>query len=63
MLAAHPELPDLDIPDIPTGNVDRITTRLVPSVREQAQQVLDGRLDYMQDEPPPSMRAQRPSQA
>ena len=57
VLERTPNFPDLDIPDIPTGNIDRITTRIVPSVREQAQQVLDGQLDYMQDEPPPSMRA------
>ncbi len=63
VLERTPNFPDLDIPDIPTGNIDRITTRIVPSVREQAQQVLDGRLDYMQDEPPPAMRARVRAQA
>lgn len=41
-----------DIPDIPKGNVERIETRIVSSVSRQAQDVIDGRLDYMQDPPP-----------
>ncbi len=46
---------DLDIPDIPTGNLAEITTKLVPGAARQAQDVLDGKLDYMQDEPPASL--------
>jgi peptide/nickel transport system substrate-binding protein len=41
-----------DIPDIPKGNVDTITTRIVKSPSRQAQDVIDGELDYMQDPPP-----------
>ena len=52
MLERSPNFADLDIPDIPTGNVERITTRIGGSVREQAEDVLDGKLDYMQDQPP-----------
>ena len=62
VLERTPNFADLDIPDIPTGNIDRITTRIVPSVREQAQEVLDGRLDYMQD-PPPAGDARATSRA
>ena len=46
---------DLDIPDIPTGNLAEITTKLVPGAARQAQDVLDGKLDYMQDEPPAAL--------
>ncbi len=41
-----------DIPDVPKGNVDTITTKIVKSPSRQAQDVIDGRVDYMQDPPP-----------
>ncbi|HEX2072034.1 MAG TPA: ABC transporter substrate-binding protein [Thermoleophilaceae bacterium] len=47
-----------DIPDIPTGNVDKITTKIVKSASRQAQDVIDGRLDYMQDAPPTDLTAE-----
>ena len=47
--------PELDIPDIPIGSIDRITTRIVPSERRQAQDVLDNKLDYMHGAPPAGM--------
>lgn len=47
-----------DLPDVPAGNVDRIVTRIVGSVARQAQDVIDGRLDYMQDAPPPDLLAE-----
>ncbi|MEX1141720.1 MAG: ABC transporter substrate-binding protein [Thermoleophilaceae bacterium] len=47
-----------DIPGIPTGNLDKITTTIVKSVSRQAQDVIDGRLDYMQDAPPPDLLAE-----
>jgi peptide/nickel transport system substrate-binding protein len=44
-----------DIPGIPKGNVDQITTKIVQSGRRQAQDVIGGKLDYMQDPPPSDM--------
>jgi peptide/nickel transport system substrate-binding protein len=44
-----------DIPRIPKGNVDQITTKIVKSGRRQAQDVVSGKLDYMQDPPPSDM--------
>jgi peptide/nickel transport system substrate-binding protein len=41
-----------DIPGVPSGNVDRITTRIVKRDTRQAQDVIAGRLDFMQDPPP-----------
>ncbi len=46
----------LDIPDIPTGNIAEITARVVPGTLRQAEDVLDGKLDYMQDPPPAGLR-------
>jgi peptide/nickel transport system substrate-binding protein len=44
-----------DVPGIPPGKVDRITTRIVTSVARQADDVIEGRLDYMLDPPPADM--------
>jgi peptide/nickel transport system substrate-binding protein len=47
-----------DIPDLPKGNVDTLTTRIVKSVSRQAQDVIGGDLDYMQEAPPADMVAE-----
>ena len=43
---------NFDIPDIPPGNLDKITTKIVKSAERQTQDVISGELDYMQDPPP-----------
>jgi len=43
---------DLEIPDIPLGNIDTITTVIEKNQTAQAQDVLSNELDYMQDPPP-----------
>jgi peptide/nickel transport system substrate-binding protein len=43
---------DLDIPDIPTGNIAELRVAVDPSRRRQAQDVLDSKVDYMYDAPP-----------
>jgi peptide/nickel transport system substrate-binding protein len=45
---------DFHVPGIPPGYIDKITTRIVRSEARQAQAVIDGRLDAMQDPPPAS---------
>jgi peptide/nickel transport system substrate-binding protein len=47
-----------DIPDIPTGNVETITTKIVKSPARQAEDVIAGELDYMQDAPPTDLTAE-----
>lgn len=47
----------LDIPDIPTGSVDRITIEIAEDAGTQAEDVLAGRLDYMRDPPPAQIRS------
>jgi peptide/nickel transport system substrate-binding protein len=47
-----------DIPDVPKGKVDTITTKIVKSVSRQAQDVIAGKLDYMQDPPPTDLLAE-----
>jgi peptide/nickel transport system substrate-binding protein len=45
-----------DIPGIPKGNVQKITALISDSRMRQAQDVISGRLDYMQDSPPPDVK-------
>jgi len=47
-----------DIPDVPKGNVETITTKIVKSASRQAQDVIAGDLDYMQDAPPTDLVAE-----
>jgi peptide/nickel transport system substrate-binding protein len=52
------QVPGFDIPDVPRGNVETITTEIVKSASRQAQDVIDGELDYMQDAPPTDLAAE-----
>lgn len=47
---------DLGIPDIPPGHVDKITTEIIKNQSQQAQDVLNNELDYMQDPPPADLK-------
>lgn len=49
---------EFDIPGIPQGNLDKITTKIVKSPARAAQDVIDGRLDYVQDPPPSDLAAE-----
>ncbi|MEX2196418.1 MAG: ABC transporter substrate-binding protein [Thermoleophilaceae bacterium] len=48
--------PNFAIPDVPEGNVDRITTRIIKSAQRQTQDVISGELDFMQDPPPADLK-------
>jgi len=43
---------NFDIPDIPKGNVDTITTKIIKSQERITQDVINGDLDYSHDPPP-----------
>ncbi len=43
---------DLGIEGIPAGHVDKMTTSIIKNQTQQAQDVLNNELDYMQDPPP-----------
>ena len=55
VLEKNTNFPDLG-PDIPPGNIDTITTRIIKSAQRQAQDVISGELDYMQDPPPADLK-------
>jgi peptide/nickel transport system substrate-binding protein len=49
---------NFNIPGIPKGNIDTITTQIIKSAERQTQDVINGRLDYMQDPPPADLLPQ-----
>jgi peptide/nickel transport system substrate-binding protein len=56
VLEKNPEFEGLGIPDIPVAQLDTITTEIIKNAQQQAQDVLDNRLDYMQDPPPADLK-------
>jgi peptide/nickel transport system substrate-binding protein len=55
VMEKNPNFPDLG-EDIPPGNVDKITTLIIKNAQRQAQDVISGELDYMQDPPPADIK-------
>jgi peptide/nickel transport system substrate-binding protein len=45
-----------NLPGFPKGNIDTITTKIIKSATRQAQDVISGELDYMQDPPPADIK-------
>ena len=56
VLKRNPEYDKAPIDGIPTANIDTITTKIVKSAQRQAQDVISGKLDYMQDPPPADIK-------
>jgi peptide/nickel transport system substrate-binding protein len=44
------------IPGVPSGHIDKITTKIIKSAQRQTQDVISGKLDYMQDPPPADLK-------
>jgi peptide/nickel transport system substrate-binding protein len=57
VLEKNPNYPNLG-PDLPPGNVDTITAKIIKSPQRQAQDVISGELDFMQDPPPADLKPQ-----
>ncbi len=55
VLEKNENFPDLG-EDIPPGKIDKITTKIIKSATRQAQDVISGELDYMQDPPPADIK-------
>lgn len=46
------------IPEVPEAKIDTVTTKIVPSVTKQTQDVIDNKLDFIQEPPSPDMKAE-----
>ena len=55
VIEKNENFPDLG-EDIPAGKIDKITTKIIKSAQRQAQDVISGKLDYMQDPPPADIK-------
>ncbi len=55
VLEKNANWPDLGT-DLPAGHVDKITTKIIKNAQRQAQDVISGELDYMQDPPPADIK-------
>ena len=47
---------DFGIEGVPEASIDKITTEIIKNPQQQAQDVLNGDLDYMQDPPPADLK-------
>jgi peptide/nickel transport system substrate-binding protein len=56
VMEKNPEFEALGIPGIPPAKLDSITTEIIKNANQQAQDVLDNELDYMQDPPPADLK-------
>ena len=46
------------IPGVPEANIETMTTKIVPSVHQQTQDVIDNKLDFMQEPPAADLKAE-----
>ena len=55
VLERNPRFESLGIDGVPPAKLDRITVQIIADKPKQAEDVLDGKLDYMSDSPPPDL--------
>jgi peptide/nickel transport system substrate-binding protein len=55
VLERNPRFESLGIDGVPPPKLDRITARIITDKATEAEDVLDGKLDYMYDSPPPDL--------
>jgi peptide/nickel transport system substrate-binding protein len=55
VLERNPKFESLDIDGVPPPKLDRITARIITEKAKEAEDVLDNKLDYMYDSPPPDL--------
>lgn len=58
VMEQNPHFDSEKIPDIPAGSIETITTKIVPSLTRQTQDVIDNKLDFMQDPPAADLKAE-----
>ncbi len=58
VLERNPKFREGLIPGIPEANIDTVTTKIIPSVQQQTQEVIDNKLDFMQEPPATDLKAE-----
>jgi peptide/nickel transport system substrate-binding protein len=58
VLEKNPRFAAAEIPDVPEAKIKTITTKITPNLIQQTEDVIDNRLDYMQDPPAADLKAE-----
>jgi peptide/nickel transport system substrate-binding protein len=58
VLEKNPEFAADDIPDIPEAKINTITTKITPNLVQQTEDLINNRVDYMQDPPAADLKAE-----
>ena len=58
VMEANPKFKEDTVPGVPTPNIETITTKIIPSVAKQTQDVINNELDFMQEPPAPDFMAE-----
>ena len=58
VMERNPHFASGDIPGVSEAQIERITTKIVPNLVQQTQDVIDNKVDYMQDPPAADLKAE-----
>lgn len=58
VMTKNPNFSEEEVPGVPEGSIETITTKIVPSLSKQTQDVIDNKLDFMQDPPDADQKAE-----
>lgn len=58
VLEKNPRFSDSTVPGVPEAKIETITTKIVPSVIQETQDVIDNKLDFMQEPPATDLKAE-----
>lgn len=58
VLERNPRYSEDMVPGVPEAKVDTVVTKIIPNVGQQTQEVIDNKLDFMQEPPAPDRKAE-----
>jgi peptide/nickel transport system substrate-binding protein len=58
VLERNPHYSEDTVPGVPEAKIDTVITRIIPSVGQQTQEMIDNKLDFMQEPPAPDFKAE-----
>jgi len=58
VLERNPRYSEDMVPGVPEARIDTVTTKIIPNVAQQTQEVIDNKLDFMQEPPAPDLKAE-----
>jgi len=58
VMERNPRYSEDMVPGVPEAKIDTVTTKIVPNVVQQTQEVIDNKIDFMQEPPAPDLKAE-----